>query len=337
MSLADDNSDVHGLNNTAKPPGPRQSPPATCVGTARTVSLPHGLLPLPFAPSHSRMADVPRAQARHVLHMTSALPHHTEDTRMKLLLARQWRWMHALTRFAFFLLVRIWKAPFVSMQAAYLVPEQRSRPPATPKRAGSPSSSAQEIRRVKLTVPEQNQGVAPVDPDNAPGKRSELEPVPSGDIANLPTEPTANATPETGGSAKVRLQGEGDEDGGDVSMGEGGDDDADSGDDNDDEDPTQLEACAATSARARTYDQHVAITNATAGDGAYIKRTKGNGGELNEIVVLVVPHDEHDYLGVARGGGSRRRVLMATRSRVDHRRGQRRRSARGDAAIGDDE
>ncbi|KAH8113931.1 SWIRM-domain-containing protein [Phellopilus nigrolimitatus] len=112
----------------------------------------------------------------------------------------------------------------------------------SPKRAGSPSSSAQEIKRVKLTVPEQNQGVAPVDPDNAPGKRSELEPVPSGDIANLPTEPTADAAPETGGSAKVRLQGEGDEDGGDVSMGEGGDDDADSGDDNDDEDPAQLEA-----------------------------------------------------------------------------------------------
>ncbi|KAH8102010.1 hypothetical protein DFH11DRAFT_1786493 [Phellopilus nigrolimitatus] len=312
MSLADDNSDIHGLNNTAKP-------------SVRTAA-----------------------------------------------------------------------EPTSNLQAAYLVPEQRSRPPATPKRAGSPSSSAQEIRRVKLTVPEQNQGVAPVDPDNAPGKPSELEPVPSGDIVNLPTEPTADAAPETGGSAKVRLWGEGDEDGGDVSMGEGGDDDADSGDDNDDEDPAQLEACAAASAcsllpglvlahghcaellkrscviaaawlgRAKLRAsaggsfgsgglssvnggrfsshadlcacahicQHVAPTLKYMYNA---KETKGNGGEMREIVVLVVRHDEHDYLGVARGGGSRRRVLMATRSRVDHRRGQRRRSARGDAAIGDDE
>ncbi len=38
------------------------------------------------------------------------------------------------------------------------------------------------------------------------------------------------------------MQGEGDDDAGDVSMGEGGDDEADSGDDNDEEDPAQLEA-----------------------------------------------------------------------------------------------
>ncbi|KAH8116963.1 hypothetical protein DFH11DRAFT_1724890 [Phellopilus nigrolimitatus] len=65
----------------------------------------------------------------------------------------------------------------------------------------------------------ENQDVAPVDLENAPGKCSELEPVPFGDIANLPTEPaaeTADAAPETGDSAKVRLQG--DEDFGDVGM-----------------------------------------------------------------------------------------------------------------------
>ncbi|KAH8116956.1 hypothetical protein DFH11DRAFT_1824374 [Phellopilus nigrolimitatus] len=62
---------------------------------------------------------------------------------------------------------------------------------------------------------------------------------------------------------------------------------------------------------------------------------KGNGGELREIVVLIVRHDEHDYVVVAGSAGSRRRVLMATRSRVDHRRGQRRRSARGGEAGGD--
>ncbi|KAH8108312.1 hypothetical protein DFH11DRAFT_1549207 [Phellopilus nigrolimitatus] len=67
------------------------------------------------------------------------------------------------------------------------------------------------------------------------------------------------------------------------------------------------------------------------------KETKGNGGEMREIVVLVVPHDEHDYLGVASGGGSRRRAVLMATSRVDHRRGQRRRSARGDAAVGDGE
>lgn len=108
----------------------------------------------------------------------------------------------------------------------------------TPKRGGSPSTNA-EIKRVKLTVPEQNQGVTAVDPENAPGKKSELEPIASGDVANLPTEPVSDAKPEASGSVKVRVQGEGDEDGGDVSM---GDDEADSGDDNDDEDPAQLEA-----------------------------------------------------------------------------------------------
>ncbi|KAH8105597.1 hypothetical protein DFH11DRAFT_1733256 [Phellopilus nigrolimitatus] len=211
MSLADDNSDVHGLNNSAKPSGNQDR------GRAH-----QQLVWARHARSPSRTASF--------LSLSPCL---------------NLAWPTCLVR----------KRGTFRTQAAYLVPEQRSRPPATPKRAGSPSSNAQEIRRVKLTVPEQNQGVAPVDPDNAPGKRSELEPVPSGDIANLPTEPTADAAPETGGSAKVRLQGEGDEDGGDVSMGEGGDDDADlgdddadSGDDDDDEDPAQLEASAAASA-----------------------------------------------------------------------------------------
>lgn len=118
----------------------------------------------------------------------------------------------------------------------------------SPKRAGSPSSSSQDIKRVKLTVPLQNQGVSPVDPENASGKRSELEPISSGDVANLPAEHAGEPGPETGG--KLRVQGEGDEDGGDVSMGEGGDDEADSGDENDEEDPAQLEAT-----RLRLEDQ----------------------------------------------------------------------------------
>lgn len=113
----------------------------------------------------------------------------------------------------------------------------------SPKRVGSPSSNAQEIKRVKLTVPEQNQGVTPVDPENAPGKRSELEPLQSGDIANLPAEAAAaEKQPETSGSVKVKVQGEGDEEGGDVAMGEVEDEENESGEDNDDEDPAQLEA-----------------------------------------------------------------------------------------------
>lgn len=111
----------------------------------------------------------------------------------------------------------------------------------TPKRVGSPSNT-QELKRVKLTVPVQNQGVTAVDPENAPGKKSELEPLQSTDIANLTEGHSAARTPEPGSSSKVRVQGEGDDDGGDVSMGEGGDDEADSGDDNDEEDPAQLEA-----------------------------------------------------------------------------------------------
>ena len=93
----------------------------------------------------------------------------------------------------------------------------------------------QEAKRVKLTIPQQNQGATPVDPENAAGKRSELEPIAGGEIANLPnesgTEAGTSAVP--GGSApnpaKLRVQGENEEDGGDVSMGEGNDDEADSG------------------------------------------------------------------------------------------------------------
>ncbi|KAK0467330.1 SWI/SNF complex protein [Desarmillaria tabescens] len=108
----------------------------------------------------------------------------------------------------------------------------------SPKRPGSPSPGS-DSKRVKLSVTEQNQGVSAVDPDSAPGKRSELDPVQSGDIGNLPSEEGA-ATGESSSRPDVRVKvlGE-DEDGGDVSMGE---DDGESGDENDDEDPAQLEA-----------------------------------------------------------------------------------------------
>ena len=98
-------------------------------------------------------------------------------------------------------------------------------PPPTPK-------------RFKL---DENQGVTPVDPDNASGKRGEQDPVPSGDIANLPPESAPSARPENGGKVRVLKEGDGD-DNGDVSMNDNGDEEADSADEIDDEDPAQLEA-----------------------------------------------------------------------------------------------
>lgn len=120
----------------------------------------------------------------------------------------------------------------------------------SPKRPGSPNSS--EAKRVKLTVPLQNQGAESVDPENAAGKRSELDPIQGGDVGNLETEPLTDPRPENGGRVRL-LKAEGDEDdAGDVSMGDGADidEEIDSADENDDEDPAQLEAT-----RLRLEDQ----------------------------------------------------------------------------------
>ena len=113
----------------------------------------------------------------------------------------------------------------------------------SPKRSGSPSPSSSDAKRIRLTVPQQNQGATPVDPENAPGKRSELEPIQGGDIANLPpTDAVGSATDSTPASAippTIRqLKADEGEDGGDVSMAEGGDaadEEAESGDENDEE------------------------------------------------------------------------------------------------------
>ncbi|GLB42267.1 putative SWIRM-domain-containing protein [Lyophyllum shimeji] len=111
----------------------------------------------------------------------------------------------------------------------------------SPKRGASPGPSSADSKRIKLTVPQQTQGATPVDPDNAPGKRGENEPIQSSDIGNLPPEGTSQARPENGGRVRVLKEGE-DDDGGDVSMNDGADEEADSGDENDEEDPAQLEA-----------------------------------------------------------------------------------------------
>ncbi|KAH8101111.1 Smarcc1 protein [Cristinia sonorae] len=119
----------------------------------------------------------------------------------------------------------------------------------SPKRTASPPPS--EAKRIKLTVPQHNQGVSPVDPDSAPGKRSELDPIQGGDLANLPPPPPHSSTSEVAAAAAAapphvrQLKTDGDDEVGDVSMAEGmdnADDEADSGDENDDEDPAQVEA-----------------------------------------------------------------------------------------------
>ncbi|ESK89301.1 swi snf complex protein [Moniliophthora roreri MCA 2997] len=83
----------------------------------------------------------------------------------------------------------------------------------SPKRAGSPSPGASDAKRQRLSV----ENATPVDPENAQGKRSELEPIQSSDIGNLPAEGVPEPRPET-------------------------DDEGDSGEENDEEDPAQLEA-----------------------------------------------------------------------------------------------
>ncbi|KAG8216660.1 SWIRM-domain-containing protein [Butyriboletus roseoflavus] len=116
----------------------------------------------------------------------------------------------------------------------------------SPKRAGSPSSSS-ETKRIKLTVPlgQQSQGASPVDPENAPGKRSELDPLQGGEIGNIPNDPDGGEGGTSGEAAtrevRVLKEGEGEEDAGDVSMGEVVDEDVESGDEGEDEDPAQLE------------------------------------------------------------------------------------------------
>lgn len=97
----------------------------------------------------------------------------------------------------------------------------------SPKRAGSPYSDSSDSKRYKMDM---NEGATPVDPENAPGKRSELEPIQSNDIGNLPTDLSSPTVPEN--------DGDGDE-GKDVTMADAADDEPDS---DEEEDPAQQEA-----------------------------------------------------------------------------------------------
>ncbi|KAF8888641.1 SWIRM domain-containing protein [Infundibulicybe gibba] len=119
----------------------------------------------------------------------------------------------------------------------------------SPKRAGSSAPSSSDAKRIKLTVPQQSQGASPVDPENAPGKRSELDPIQPSELGNLPPDSSSESRPEHGGRLKVLKEGD-EDDAGDVSMGDGAEEEPDSADENDDEDPAQLEAT-----RLRLEDQ----------------------------------------------------------------------------------
>ncbi|KAI0035443.1 Smarcc1 protein [Vararia minispora EC-137] len=110
----------------------------------------------------------------------------------------------------------------------------------SPKRSGSPTPSSPDTKRVKLTVTPQDQGASPVDPETAPGKRSELEPIQGGEIGNIPNEPEGAPGPEIGGA--VRVQGEDEGEAADVEMADGNEGEDESGDENEEEDPAQLEA-----------------------------------------------------------------------------------------------
>ncbi|KAG6849969.1 hypothetical protein H0H93_003158 [Arthromyces matolae] len=105
----------------------------------------------------------------------------------------------------------------------------------SPKRSGSPDLGSADSKRAKIT---DNQGATPVDPENAPGKRGENEPIQSTDIGNLPPDGPSHSGPPNGGRVRVLKEGE-DDDAGDVSMNEANDDSAD---ENDEEDAAQLEA-----------------------------------------------------------------------------------------------
>ena len=60
----------------------------------------------------------------------------------------------------------------------------------------------------------QNQGTTPIDPENAPGKCTELDPIQAVELGNLPNDPPPQPGPEMDGKLMVVMgEGEGEEDG----------------------------------------------------------------------------------------------------------------------------
>ena len=86
-------------------------------------------------------------------------------------------------------------------------------------------------------MPPQNQGATPINPENSPGKRAELDPVQAIELGDFPNNLPPQSGPETGGKVKVvKGEGEGEEETADVEIAEGREEEAESGRENDDED-----------------------------------------------------------------------------------------------------
>ncbi|EIW78362.1 SWIRM-domain-containing protein [Coniophora puteana RWD-64-598 SS2] len=128
----------------------------------------------------------------------------------------------------------------------------------SPKRSASPSTA--ESKRVKLNVPDDpDNAPTPVDPDNAQGKRSELDPIHPADIANLPPDDPSQPPSAESGSGNVKLlkadapEGAAAEaaENADVDMPDAGaEEDNESADEPDEDDPAAVDA-----ARQRLEDQ----------------------------------------------------------------------------------
>ena len=70
------------------------------------------------------------------------------------------------------------------------------------------------MKHIKLNVLPQNQGTTPVDPENALGKRAELDLIQAIELGNLPNDPPSQPGPEMDGKLMVVMgEGEGKEDG----------------------------------------------------------------------------------------------------------------------------
>jgi SWI/SNF related-matrix-associated actin-dependent regulator of chromatin subfamily C len=94
------------------------------------------------------------------------------------------------------------------------------------------------MKHIKLNVLPQNQGTTLIDPENALGKCTKLDPNQAGKLSNLSNDLPPQFGPETGGKVKV-VKGEGE---GKEKMAEGDEEEAESGRKNDDEDLEQLKA-----------------------------------------------------------------------------------------------
>ena len=74
----------------------------------------------------------------------------------------------------------------------------------SPKRSASPAGS--DSKRARLDDGEGTHEPAPINLDNAPGKRGENEPVPGGEIGNLPPEGAGDAHMDDAAAPPARVR-----------------------------------------------------------------------------------------------------------------------------------